>query len=226
MPEDDLLCLSDEATADNLLETLDGVANETLHASADVPTQSDPLSHLQEELCIINNKVHQLESTLSQKVVASIQTSVPSLVADALKEHLPDLLLEALNSSFPELIKDSIKQTIKKSIKKQMPIYKSNRFVILQKELSKVIKTKMGTSIRMKVHKGIKEVRDKLKYCTINIDKNSYHIKELVDLIRNLVFLLEPAQVFAKANAEGEKWEKENPEPQTEANNDQIPNPS
>ncbi|GKC16157.1 hypothetical protein Tco_1012939 [Tanacetum coccineum] len=102
---------ADEATTDNLLETLAGVANDTLHASADVPAQSDPLG---------------------------IQTSVPSLVADELKEHLLGLVSEALNSSFPELIKDSIKQTIKKSIKKKMPMFDVQvQFVILQKELMK-----------------------------------------------------------------------------------------
>nr|GEZ20605.1 hypothetical protein [Tanacetum cinerariifolium] len=54
---------------------------------------------------------------------------------------------------------------------------------------------------KVKVRKGMKEVRDKLKYCTRRIDQNSIHIKELVDLIYDMVHLLDSASVFCKANA-------------------------
>nr|GEV21829.1 putative reverse transcriptase domain-containing protein [Tanacetum cinerariifolium] len=58
----------------------------------------------------------------------------------------------------------------------------SFRFVKLQQELSKVIKTKMGVSVKNKVRKGMKD----------------------------MVSLLKIAKIFEKANVEGEKWEKNN----------------
>ncbi|GKB73028.1 hypothetical protein Tco_0934440 [Tanacetum coccineum] len=74
-----------------------------------------------------------------------------------------------------------------------------------EKELSKVLKTKMGSSIRMKVRKGMKEVRDKLHYFTQRVDQASIHVREMDTLIGELVRLLESALFFTKANAEGEK---------------------
>ncbi|GKC55088.1 hypothetical protein Tco_1077833 [Tanacetum coccineum] len=70
----------------------------------------------------------------------------------------------------------------------------SRRFVILQQELSKVIKTKLGVSV-----------------------KN----KDLRSMYKDMVFLLEAAEVFKKANAEREKWEKNKLETPTEENPDQ-----
>nr|GEV75364.1 hypothetical protein [Tanacetum cinerariifolium] len=48
-------------------------------------TQSDPLGYLHEELCTLNTKVDQLESSISKQVTDDIQSFVPSIVADALK---------------------------------------------------------------------------------------------------------------------------------------------
>ncbi|GKB53316.1 hypothetical protein Tco_0904069 [Tanacetum coccineum] len=42
---------------------------------------------------------------------------------------------------------------------------------------------------------------------------NCSRTKELVDMIRDMVHLLNSASVFCKANTEGEKWEKANPDP-------------
>ncbi|GJY44112.1 hypothetical protein Tco_0432325 [Tanacetum coccineum] len=46
-------------------------------------------------------------------------------------------------------------------------------------------------------------------------NKNCSRTKELVDMIRDMVHLLNSASVFCKANTEGEKWEKANPDPDT-----------
>ncbi|GJR56576.1 putative reverse transcriptase domain-containing protein [Tanacetum coccineum] len=80
MLEDNLVSLagfetpdSAKAIADKFFETLAGGADETLNASADMPAQSDPVGHLQEEMRILNTKVDQLESNISKKVVDDIQ---------------------------------------------------------------------------------------------------------------------------------------------------------
>ncbi|GKA17197.1 hypothetical protein Tco_0697034 [Tanacetum coccineum] len=47
---------------------------------ASLSTQSDPLGHLQEELNLLNNKVDQLETSISKKVVDDIQSSIPTIL--------------------------------------------------------------------------------------------------------------------------------------------------
>ncbi|GKE21513.1 hypothetical protein Tco_1433025 [Tanacetum coccineum] len=39
---------------------------------------------------------------------------------------------------------------------------------------------------------------------------NSQHVQDLSSIFKDMVILLEAAEVFIKANAEGEKWEKNN----------------
>nr|GEU69089.1 retrovirus-related Pol polyprotein from transposon TNT 1-94 [Tanacetum cinerariifolium] len=87
----------------------------------------------------------------------------------------------------------------------------SNPFGYLHKEIISFT-SKIGTSIRKKVGNEMDEVCDKLKYFTKKIDKYSIHMTDLVNLIQDMVHLLDSALVFRKANAEGEKWEKANPD--------------
>ncbi|GJZ78898.1 retrovirus-related pol polyprotein from transposon TNT 1-94 [Tanacetum coccineum] len=130
MPEDDLASLSgfetpdsNEATADNILETSVSGANNTLNTSAVMPAQSDPLGHLQEELRILNTKVDQLESSIFKKVTNNIQSSIPLLVVDTLKAHLLGLLSGALKNTLPQMLKDSIKQSVLESIKEKLSLF-------------------------------------------------------------------------------------------------------
>ncbi|GKF58261.1 hypothetical protein Tco_0171798, partial [Tanacetum coccineum] len=99
----------------------------------------------------------------------------------------------------------------------------SHRFDNLQGQLSTVIKTNLNKSIRLKVRKGMKEVRDKLSFCASTVDTNSQHVQDLRIMFKDMVSLLEAAEVFKKANAEGEKWEKNNPESPAEEKDAQHP---
>ncbi|GJY57531.1 hypothetical protein Tco_0456646 [Tanacetum coccineum] len=98
----------------------------------------------------------------------------------------------------------------------------SQRFVLLQKDLSKSIHNKMRKSIRLKVRKGMKEVRDKLSFCASTVDTNSQHVQDIHIMFKDMVSLLEAAEVFKKANDEGEKWEKNNPESPGEQPSTQV----
>nr|GEV80651.1 uncharacterized mitochondrial protein AtMg00810-like [Tanacetum cinerariifolium] len=66
------------------------------YAFADKPGQSEPLGYLHEELCTLNTKINQLESSITKQVTAAIQSSMPLIVIDTLKAKLPGLLSEAL----------------------------------------------------------------------------------------------------------------------------------
>ncbi|GJR37615.1 hypothetical protein Tco_1213299 [Tanacetum coccineum] len=152
------------------------------------------------------------ESSISKKVAEDMKSSVPVIVVDTLKELLPGILLEALKNNLPQLIKDSIKSSVSESITEELPKVEAQRFVLLQKELSKSLHNKIRKSIRMKVRKGMKEVRDKLSFCTSNVDRNSQHVQDLRIMFKDMASLLKAAEVLKKANTEGEKCEKNNPE--------------
>nr|GEY70133.1 hypothetical protein [Tanacetum cinerariifolium] len=83
------------------------------------------------------------------------------------------------------------------------------------KELSKAIKTKLGVSVRNKVRKGIKAVSNKIASIQSTVATNPQHVQDLRLMFKDMVFLLKAAEVFKKANAEGEKWEKNNLETPT-----------
>ncbi|GJV33588.1 hypothetical protein Tco_1393988 [Tanacetum coccineum] len=213
MSDDDMAFISGFESQDST-DHVSEEDTETLHASVDKPALSDPLGHLHAELGILNTKVDQLESNIFKKVAEDIKSFVPAIVAHTLKEQLPGLLFDAIKDTLPRLIKDSIKCFISESILEELPqveaqvqknlhdqlptilvkpMYKefnalnklkSQRFVLLKKELS--------TSLHNKMRKSTK-------------------LKDLRIMFKDMVSLLETAEVFQKANAEGEKWEKNNP---------------
>ncbi|GJX17160.1 hypothetical protein Tco_0217992 [Tanacetum coccineum] len=201
--------------------------SKTFYAYDDKPTQSDPLGHLHKELHILTTKVNQLESSITKQVTDAIQSFVPSLVANTLKTNFPGLLSEALKNSLPQItLKDQLPNIILKLMNREFNAFntlESCRFVKLQQELSKVIKTKMGVLVKNKVRKGMKVVSDKLASFQSFIAINSQHVRDLRLMYKDMVSLLKAAEVFKKANAEGEKWEKNNPESPTEEKDAQNP---
>nr|GEY11695.1 hypothetical protein [Tanacetum cinerariifolium] len=145
-----------------------------LQAFADKP--SDTISHLQTELTSLSTKFDQMESNITKKISKEIHSSVPTLINEALKQ-LPKLLIDALKSTLPTLIPDLFIKPMNKELNALNKL-ESSRFVLLQKELSKVIRANIRKKVKAKVQTGLSKA----------------------------------AEVYKKANAEGEKWEKNNPE--------------
>ncbi|GJS81595.1 retrovirus-related pol polyprotein from transposon TNT 1-94 [Tanacetum coccineum] len=172
------LTKTDEAAADNILDELADMANfknENMSSFADKPSQSDPLGHLHKDLISLTSKLAHLESSLAQ-------------VKKTLNAEIPKLLIKLLNNAFNLLNK---KERI--------------RFVSLQKLLAKTIKIKVGKSVMRSVRKEVTVVRELLKYYVTQLDKNDVNLRELVDLIRDLVVLIDSTSASAKATPEGEK---------------------
>ncbi|GKA88363.1 retrovirus-related pol polyprotein from transposon TNT 1-94 [Tanacetum coccineum] len=109
MPDDDLVSLTGFESPDSADDDSKEGTGETFYASVDMPAQSDPFGHLHEQMRILDNKIYQLESSITKKVMDDIHSSVPSIIVDSLKENLHGLLSEALKNTLPQLIKDSIK---------------------------------------------------------------------------------------------------------------------
>ncbi|GJX91906.1 hypothetical protein Tco_0345232 [Tanacetum coccineum] len=53
-------------------------------------------------------------------------------------------------------------------------------------------------------------VKDRMSGYSLMLEKGDVNLRELIKLMKDMVHLLDSASVFHKANAEGEKWEKEN----------------
>ncbi|GKB49351.1 hypothetical protein Tco_0900104, partial [Tanacetum coccineum] len=191
MLDDDLASMTGFETQDSA-NHVSKEGTETLHASADKPAQSDPLGHLHEELCLLHNKVNQLESSITKHVSDSIQAIVPVIVTNTLKEQLPGLLSDALKDT-----RTSSKVLFRNLLQRKFNAFnklESHIFVLLQKELSKSLHNKMRKSIRQKVQKGMKEVRNKLSFYTSTMDSNSQHVQDLRIMFKDMVSLLEAAE--------------------------------
>ncbi|GJZ23008.1 hypothetical protein Tco_0560467 [Tanacetum coccineum] len=209
MPDDDLRSVSGFDTADSD-DTHENEVSKSDHifqddnASAERLSLPDHMDHICEEVSSLHSKLGDMESSIVQQVSAEIKSSLPALVTNTLKEQLPSFLSDALKDTL-QLLKDSIKSSVSKSIAEELPHVEAQRFVLLQKELSKTLHKNMRKSIRLKVRKGMKEVRDKLSFCTSTVATNSQHVQDLRVMFKDMVSLLEAAKVFKKANAEGEK---------------------
>ncbi|GKF30711.1 hypothetical protein Tco_0100509, partial [Tanacetum coccineum] len=172
-------------------ESLSGLRFMPNYDLASISTQSDPLGHLHAELSLLNTKIDQLESSISEKVVEAMKSSVPAIVADTLKEQLPSLLFDALKDTLPQLINDSIKSSVLEFIAEELPQVEAQVQKNLQNQLPNILLKPM-----------MKEVRHKLSACTSTVVTNSQHVQDLRVMFKDMVSLLEAAEVFKKANAE------------------------
>nr|GFC83140.1 hypothetical protein [Tanacetum cinerariifolium] len=120
MPDDDLASMTGFETQDSG-DHVSEEGTETLHTSADKTAQSDPLGHLHKDLCLLHNKVNQLESSITKHVSDSIQATVPEIVTNTLKDQLPRLLSYALKDTLHLLIKETIKSSVSESIAEELP---------------------------------------------------------------------------------------------------------
>ncbi|GJX36186.1 hypothetical protein Tco_0247743 [Tanacetum coccineum] len=193
------------------------------------------------ELSSLTSKVEQLESSLAQRVADKIKDSMPKMVAYALKDRLLELLSNTLKTILPDLLKDSVKTVLTVGAPKLIikPLTKelialntleTNRMVDLQKKLTKATKAihnKVGRVVQRSVQANVKSVRKEvtvvcelLKYCITMLDKADVNVRDLVDLIRELVILIDIEASSSKASPKGEK--KAQGEPSTRQNT-QIP---
>ncbi|GJV52316.1 retrovirus-related pol polyprotein from transposon TNT 1-94 [Tanacetum coccineum] len=122
---------------------------------------------------------------------ASIAEELPQVEAQVqknLQDQLPNILLKPMYKEFNAFNK-----------------LESGIFDNLQEQLNKGIKTSLDKSMSLNVQKGMKEVQDKLSFCTSTVDTNSQHVQDLNPMFKDMFSFLEAAEVFKKANTEGEK---------------------
>ncbi|GJU04039.1 retrovirus-related pol polyprotein from transposon TNT 1-94 [Tanacetum coccineum] len=157
---------------------------------------------------------------------------VPSLISNALQDQLLGLLTDALKECLPSILKDSLPTQLHKAVvkpmNKQFNIYctaESERFVTLQKALTKVLNCEMGQLVTSKVHSGMQEVRDDMnskskylgKYC-LDVQSMQTHLNNIQGLLKLAVIIDDTAEEEKKkkdkdanpATTQGEHYQKNN----------------
>ncbi|GKD68511.1 hypothetical protein Tco_1322601 [Tanacetum coccineum] len=123
------------------------------------------LDHMCKEVSYLHLRLGNMESSIVQTVSDEIKSSLPAMITNALKEQLLSILSATLKDCLPLIINESLQThnpavskqfaetqaRLNKKVVKQLNIQfnishvvQSNRFVTLQKELSKVIKSKVA----------------------------------------------------------------------------------
>ncbi|GKD99632.1 hypothetical protein Tco_1387616, partial [Tanacetum coccineum] len=177
MPGDKIESLSGFKADDDDLDMANS-KNENVNASTDKPSQSDPLGYLYKDISALTSR-------------DSVKQALPKFdkrVKKTLNDEIHELLIKPLNNDFNLLNKKE-----------------RNRFFSLQKSLAKTIKIKVGKSVLRSVRKEVTIVQELLKYYVTQLNKNDVNLRELVDLIMDLVVLIDSASASAKAAPEGEK---------------------
>ncbi|GKA09593.1 hypothetical protein Tco_0688924 [Tanacetum coccineum] len=90
----------------------------------------------------------------------------------------------------------------------------------LQRELA-TISSKIGKKVKAKVRTGMRYATERLDSLHSSLIDNFDRVSDLSQGLKTMNFLLKAAEVFKKANAEGEKWEKNNPETPKDAEGEQ-----
>ncbi|GJR45894.1 hypothetical protein Tco_1313997 [Tanacetum coccineum] len=216
------LSMADEIAADNLIEKLISVAN-TRDANTNVFAATDlPISTV----------------SASTSTIVTSPRDVQALIVKVVweKKNIPrvkipnDTLLETLTNAVRDTLL-GFQHQIKKAIKKQMPkvvikpLYKEfnalskleiQRFVILQKKLSKSMRETVGKYVMKNVKSQIRE------HLQTKVEKTSADLHELVELVPQLVRIVDSVAPPVNAAIEGEKKSQAQPDPAIETSNDDI----
>ncbi|GJU11172.1 hypothetical protein Tco_1133568 [Tanacetum coccineum] len=144
------------------------------------------MDHIYEEVSSLHSKLGDMESSIIQQVSAEIKSYVPTLLLkDSIRSSVSKSIIEELphvEAQVQKNLQDQLPNLLLKPMYKEFNAFnklESQQFVILQKELSKSLHKNMKKSIRLKVRKEMKEVRDKLTYCTDTVSTNSQHFQDL-----------------------------------------------
>nr|GEX42463.1 hypothetical protein [Tanacetum cinerariifolium] len=168
-----------DTTKEVLSKTNEVVADNVIDELVDMANSQD--ANLNAFVTLSRTFFHKSSMTVKQ----SIKKSLPKFdkrVENTLKSQVPKIILKPLNREFNDLNK-----------------MESNRFVGLQKKMTKAIKTKVSIYVQHNARREIKVVHELVKYCVRKINKNAVDILELVNLNSDLVILIDPVSASPKA---------------------------
>ncbi|GJZ08038.1 hypothetical protein Tco_0542321 [Tanacetum coccineum] len=178
MPDDDLRSVSGfEAVVSD--DTNDNKVSHSAHTSHDIASAErlsipDHLDHICEEVIYLYSRLRNMESSIVQTVSDEIKSSVPAMITNTLKEQLSKILSATLKDCLPLIVNESL-QTYHPT---------SNRFVTLQKELSKVIKSEVAKKVQVV---GLEGVREDLQSQTKHISKFSSSFQDMQTQLQNAI---------------------------------------
>ncbi|GJU30657.1 hypothetical protein Tco_1174246 [Tanacetum coccineum] len=186
MPNDDLRSVSGFEAADSN-DTHNNSQDDI--ASAERLSLLDHLDHICEEVCSLHSRLGNMESSIVQTIFDEIKSSLPALVTNALKEQLPGILSATLKDCLPLIVNKKVVKQLNRQFNISH-VAQSNRFVTFQKELSKVIKSKVAKKVQVVRLKG---VRKDLQSQTKHISKYSSSFQDMQTQLQDVKDLLESA---------------------------------
>ncbi|GKC62397.1 hypothetical protein Tco_1094995 [Tanacetum coccineum] len=164
------------------------------------------LDHICEEVSYLHSRLRTMKSFIVQIVSDEIKSSLPAMITNALQEQLPGIL-SAVSKQFAET-EAQLNKKVVKQLNRQFNIShiaQSNRFVTLQKELSKVIKSEVAKKVQVV---GLEGVREDLQSQTKHISKYSSSFQDMQTQLQDVKDLLESA-IIIDETVEGEKKQKD-----------------
>ncbi|GJV99819.1 retrovirus-related pol polyprotein from transposon TNT 1-94 [Tanacetum coccineum] len=205
MLDDDLRSVSGFKAAESD-DTNDNEVSYSAHTSHDIASVKrlsipDHLDHICEEVSYLHSRLGNMESSIVQTVSDKINYSqglLPLIVKESLQTYHP-----AVSKQFTET-QAQLNKKVVKQLNRQFNIIhvaQSNRFVTLQKELSKVIKSEVAKKVQVV---GLEGVREDLQSQTKHISKFSSSFQDMQTQLQDVKDLLESA-VIIDETAEGGK---------------------
>ncbi|GKB17225.1 hypothetical protein Tco_0851148 [Tanacetum coccineum] len=162
MPDDDLRSVFGFEAA-NSDDTHDNEVSHSAYTSQDIAFAKllsipDHLDHICEEVSYLYSRLGNMESSIVKTVSDEIKSSLPAMITNSLKEQLPGILL-AVSEQFAETQAQLLKKVVKQLIRQFniSHVAQSNRFVTLQKELFKVIKSEVAKKVQVVRLEGVCE---------------------------------------------------------------------
>nr|GEV54943.1 retrovirus-related Pol polyprotein from transposon TNT 1-94 [Tanacetum cinerariifolium] len=142
----------------------------------------DHLDHICEEVSSLHSRHGNMESSIVQMLSDEIKSYLLAMITNALTKQLPGILSATLKDCFPMIVKESL----------QTHILASNKFVTLQRELSKVIKSEVAKKVQVV---GLEGFRKELQSQTKKISKYSSSFQDMQTKLQDIKDLLELADL-------------------------------
>ncbi|GKB57059.1 hypothetical protein Tco_0913245 [Tanacetum coccineum] len=197
------------------------VSNSDLQSMPDDDLRSVSGLHTADSNDTYKNKVSQSDHIFQDDHEFAERLSLPDHMdhiceeVSSLHSRLGDMnfLSDALKDTLLQLLKDSIKSSVSKSITDELPHVEAQVQKNLQDQLPNLLLKPMYKEFN--AFKKLESQRFVL--FQKELSKSLYKNMKKSIRLKDMVSLLEAADVFKKANAEGEKWEKHNPAEEKDA---------
>nr|GEV69027.1 hypothetical protein [Tanacetum cinerariifolium] len=158
-------------------------------------TQRANNSNKNDFLATLYGKYNYEEGLIDQ--IYESETQQFTIQASCLKALISNNLFQDNNSD--------VKEDLRSTSEFLADLNDENQERALLKELLTAIRAKVGKLVRKTLWKEIDIVKERLSYCRAQLDKGDVNLRELINLMKDMVYLVDSANVFKEAKAKRDK---------------------